>query len=138
MTTLEKSAKAPSVSTVEVFADRETFENSAQVRCAINIRETEHKYELELTAPGFRKDDFNITTYGGLLTISAEVKEEENENEDRYIRKEFLRSSFSRTFSLPENIIVDHISSEYHNGVLIVDLKKNNRFLIGKKHVKVD
>jgi HSP20 family protein len=138
MTTLEKSAKAPSVSTVEVFADRETFEHSAQVTCSINIRETEHKYELELTAPGFRKADFNITTDGGLLTISAVVKEQENENEDKYIRNEFSRSSFSRAFSIPENVIVDHISSEYHNGILIVDLKKNNRFLIGKKQVKVD
>jgi HSP20 family protein len=138
MTTLENSAKAPSVSSVEVFFDRETFEHPSQVRCSINIRETEHKYELELTAPGFRKGDFNITTDGGLLTISAEVKENKNESEDNYIRKEFIMSSFCRAFSIPENVIVDHISSEYHNGILIVDLKKNNRFLIGKKHVKVD
>jgi len=130
--------KAAPVSLVEDFCNPITPENSGEIKYAVNIRETEHKYELELMAPGFKKSDFNITTHGALLTITADTELEENANDGNYIRKEFSRSSFVRAFSLPENVIIDHVDAKYHNGMLIIDLKKTDRYLIGKKHIKVD
>jgi HSP20 family protein len=138
MSDTKKTSKAAPVSLVEDFSNTITPENSEEIKYPVNIRETEHKYELELTAPGFKKSDFNITTHGGLLTITAEIDSKENVNEDNYIRKEFLRYSFGRAFRLPENVIDDHVDARYHNGMLIIDLKKNDRYTVGKKHVKVD
>jgi HSP20 family protein len=138
MSDTKNPTKAALVSLVEDFCNPITPENSGEIRYVVNIRETEHKYELELMAPGFKKSDFNITTHGALLTITAEAESEETANEHDYIRKEFSRSSFGRAFSLPENVIIDHLDARYHNGMLIIDLKKTDRYLTGKKHIKVD
>jgi HSP20 family protein len=138
MSDTKKTIKAAPVSLVEDFCNPITPENSEEIKYAVNIRETEHKYELDLMAPGFKKSDFNITTHGGLLTITAETESKENVNEDNYIRREFSRYSFGRPFSLPENVIVDHVDARYHDGMLVIDLKKNDRYTVGKKHVKVD
>jgi HSP20 family protein len=133
-----KSKKADSMPTLEDFRNLDNLEMSSEFRYAVNIRETDHKYELQVVAPGFRKGDFNITTDGGLLAISVETDHEDDRDDDNYIRKEFSKSSFIREFSMPASVIVDHISCMYHNGILTIDLKKTDRYLIGKKHIKVD
>jgi HSP20 family protein len=138
MSDTKKPLKAEQSPPVEDFRNPITPENSGVINYAVNIRETEHKYELELLAPGFKKSDFNITTHGGLLNISAETLPEENANDNNYVRKEFSRNSFRRAFSMPENVNVDHADARYHNGILIIDLKKTNRYTIGKQHLKVD
>lgn len=112
--------------------------NKRELLPAVNIRETENNYELELAVPGFKKDDFKITTENGFLTIAAEVNNEHNEETENYTRKEFSYASFSRTFTLPDNVIEDHISAKYHDGLLTVDLKKSGKSLTAKKHVKID
>jgi HSP20 family protein len=133
-----KSNKDTSEIMVEDFLKSDKSENPVALNYPVNIRETEHKYELEMPAPGFKKSDFIITSEGGLLTITAIAEHEKTKEDDAYTRKEYLISSVSRAFGLPENIMVDHISARYHDGILTIDLKKNGRFLIGKKHVKVD
>jgi HSP20 family protein len=110
------------------FFDDDRFFNSpwlkGQSLPAVNIRETEKNYEVELAAPGFNKKDFNISIENALLTISAEKKEEEEQKENNYTRKEFSFSSFSRTFNLPENISEDDIQAKYEDGVLKLVLAK--------------
>jgi HSP20 family protein len=123
---------------VEESLDLEKSENPVALGYPINIRETDHKYELEMSAPGFKKSDFTITSEGGLLTITAVTGHEKTKDDDNYTRKEYLRSSINRAFSLPEDVLADHVSADYHDGILTIDLKKNNRFLTGKKQVKVD
>jgi len=105
---------------------------------AVNIRETKGNYELEVAAPGFKKEDFKITTENGLLTISAETKSELNEEKENYTRREFSCSSFTRTFSLPENALEEKIDANYKDGVLKIDLKKTEKSLPAKKEVKVN
>jgi HSP20 family protein len=138
MSDTKKSIKSAAVSLVEDFSDPIMVKNAHEIGYAVNIRETEHKYELDLIAPDFKKSDFIVTTHGGLLTITAETEPEGHANEDNYIRQEFSRSSFVRAFSLPENLIADHVDARYYNGMLIIDLKKNDRYTVGKQHVKVD
>ena len=101
------------------------------------MRETKNRYELELAVPGFKKDDFKVTTENGFLTISAEIKEEKNEEKENFTRKEFSYSSFSRTFNLPEDVVEDDVNASYHNGILSVELKKSGKQLTSKKEVKI-
>lgn len=135
MSNITKSKKAGEDAIVEEFL---AANNPVALHNAVNIRETDHKYELQITAPGFKKGDFSITADGGLLTISAETDHDKSDDERTYTRREFSMSSFGRAFKLPENVLTDHISASYNHGILTLDLKKNDRFFIGKKHVSID
>jgi HSP20 family protein len=91
---------------------------------AVNVKETDKSYEIELAAPGRNKKDFNIAAEDGVLTISSEQKEEKEQKEKEYMRKEFSYSSFSRSFSLPENANQDEIKANYADGVLKLEIAK--------------
>src|SRR5258708_3625667 len=69
---------------------------------AINVKDKEKEYEIEVAAPGFKKEDFNIFIENRVLTISAEEKDEKEVKEDKYTRREFVTSSFTRSFALPD------------------------------------
>jgi HSP20 family protein len=91
---------------------------------AVNISENENGYAVELAAPGMNKDDFKLAVDNNVLSISAEKKEENKEENERYTRKEFSYSSFSRSFTMPEHVNAEGISAEYTNGVLKLMLPK--------------
>jgi HSP20 family protein len=97
---------------------------------ATNVSETENGYHLELVAAGFAKEDFNISTDKGLLTISAEVSEEKTDENIKYTRREFKKSSFKRSFQLPDTINVDGISANYENGILKISLPKDETVIV--------
>ncbi|MNL58527.1 putative Hsp20 family chaperone [compost metagenome] len=105
---------------------------------AVNIRDEENSYELEMSAPGFNKEDFKITSEDGLLTISAETSSEHREEKKNYTRKEFASSSFSRSFSLPDNIEEEDVKASYKNGLLKLSLKKSFKALHNKKEISID
>ncbi|HEU4495592.1 MAG TPA: Hsp20/alpha crystallin family protein [Flavobacterium sp.] len=97
---------------------------------AVNIRETDSAYEVELSAPGKKKDDFNIDVENELLTISAEFKSESNNEENgKYTRKEFSYSSFKRSFTLPETVKEEDIKASYEDGILRITLPKKEEAL---------
>jgi HSP20 family protein len=91
---------------------------------AVNIREDEKNYILELAVPGIDKNDLKIDTNEDVLTISSETKKETEENKDGYKRKEFSYSSFCRSFYIPENVNRDKIEANYKDGILSVGLPK--------------
>ena len=93
---------------------------------AVNIKETETAFELELAAPGLERDNFDISTQDDVLTIRAERQHtsEENNEDTGYKRREFNYSSFARSFHLPEHIDADQIGAKYENGVLHLTLPK--------------
>lgn len=142
MTTLVKSNNFPSLrSVMEDFFNTDVFNKpftNTELLPAVNIRDEEDRYELEMSAPGFKKGDFKITSEDGLLTISAETSTEHKEEKKNYTRKEFSSSSFSRSFSLPDNIEDDHVKANYQDGLLKVTLKKSNKSLHNKKEISVD
>ncbi|MDR3697409.1 Hsp20/alpha crystallin family protein [Mucilaginibacter sp.] len=143
MSNLVKTNRFPSLgSMMEDFWNTDKFFNqpffNGEVLPAVNIRETKNHYELEVAAPGFKKEDFKITTENGLLTISAETTAEKNEEKENYTRKEFSCSSFMRTFTLPENVVEGDITAKYRDGLLDIELKKSGKSLVAKKEVKVD
>ena len=91
---------------------------------AVNVKETDQEFVIELAAPGLSKEDFNIDVKNGVLSISSENETSSEQKEENYTRKEFSYSSFSRSFSLPENINMEDINALYKEGVLSVTLAK--------------
>ena len=108
----------------EKFFDSDLLKNRALP--AVNVRESEKNYEIDVVAPGRSKKDFNISAENGVLTISSEMKEEKEEKEKDYTRKEFSYSSFSRSFVLPENANEDDIKANYAEGILKLEVAKKN------------
>lgn len=100
------------------------LENDKSNVPAVNIKENEKDFELELAVPGRKKEDFRIEINENLLTISTESKTEENVEKDNYTRREFAYSSFKRAFTLPETIDEENIKANYENGILKFTLPK--------------
>jgi len=105
---------------------------------AVNISENKERFDVTIAAPGMKKDDFNIDVDGNTLTISAETREEKEEKENRYTRKEYSYSSFSRSFSLPDGVNKDKIDASYDNGILKLSLPKTEEAKkAASKHISV-
>jgi len=105
---------------------------------SVNIVENKDNYEVSLAAPGMKKDDFKIDIDANTLTISAEKEEKKVENEERYTRKEFNYTSFSRSFSLPDWVNKDRIDASYENGLLKLTLPKTEEARkIASRHIAV-
>ncbi|MEQ7801955.1 Hsp20/alpha crystallin family protein [Pedobacter sp. ASV1-7] len=142
MKTLVKSNGFPTLrSAMEDFFNSDFFNKpfmDTESLPAVNIRDEENSYELEMSAPGFNKEDFKITSEDGLLTISAETSSEHREEKKNYTRKEFASSSFSRSFSLPDNIEEEDVKASYKNGLLKLSLKKSFKALHNKKEISID
>lgn len=87
---------------------------------AVNIKETADSYEVEVAAPGMTKNDFKVELDGNALTISSERSQQKEENEgERYTRKEFSYQSFQRTFTLQKEVVdIEKIEAKYENGLL--------------------
>lgn len=91
---------------------------------AINVSETEKEFKLTVAAPGMDKKDFKVEAYDEMLTISAEHEREEKEENGRFNRREYNFSSWSRSFTLPENCDAGKIEASYVNGELKVTIPK--------------
>jgi HSP20 family protein len=91
---------------------------------AVNISEHKNEYQVALAIPGMKKDDFKIDVDGNMLTISSEKEETREEKEKKFTRKEYNYSSFSRSFTLPEEINKENIEATYQDGVLNISLPR--------------
>lgn len=107
----------------------EWFENGGMIGRmlkvpAVNITEHEKEYQVALAAPGLKKDDFKIDMDGNMVTIRSEKEESKEDKDKRYTRKEYSYSSFSRSFTLPEDVNRDKIEARYEDGVLTLLLPR--------------
>ncbi|MEO8933751.1 MAG: Hsp20/alpha crystallin family protein [Xanthomarina sp.] len=94
---------------------------------AVNLVESDNSYEIHMAAPGLKKEDFKISLENKVLTISSEKSTESEEVEDKFTRKEYSYSSFSRSFTLPENTDIEGIEAKYENGELRLNLPKKEK-----------
>ena len=94
---------------------------------AVNIRENNESFTVEMAAPGMNKEDFKIELHGNNLMITSEKNtQDETKEVERYTKKEFSYQSFSRAFTLAKDVVdAERIEARYENGVL--------RLLIPKK-----
>ncbi|MBT8283225.1 MAG: Hsp20/alpha crystallin family protein [Muriicola sp.] len=104
-------------------------ENFVSTLPAVNIKEDDMGFNLELAIPGKNKNDFNVEVDKDVLTISMESKTEDEKTEDNYTRKEFSYSSFKRSFTLPDTVNSDKIKATYEEGILSLQLPKKEEAL---------
>lgn len=118
--------------------DHVDFFNRKGMDPLANILEHPDSFELDLAAPGLKKDDFKIHLENNVLTISSEIRDEEEEETKNYTRKEFHYSSFSRSFTLPRSVDLEKIRADYESGILKVMLpKKEDARVDVKKEIKI-
>lgn len=94
---------------------------------AINVKESDKAYTVEVAAPGMTKEDFNVhINDDGNLIIKMEQKNEKKEEDknSRYLRREFSYSKYEQTLILPDDVKKEDISAKVDNGVLTVELPK--------------
>lgn len=116
----------------------QNFWNGKISEPALNIKETDNDFEIELAAPGFSKKDFEVTIENGLLNIKAEKSTSKDETEDKYTRREFSYNAFERSLQLPESIQQEAIKAKYNDGILSFHLiKKEEAKKLPPKKVQI-
>ena len=105
----------------DYFGGVQTFASNVP---SVNIKETETLFQIELAAPGLKKEDFKVNVHENTLTISTEKKEENTETVGKYTRKEFNFSTFKRSFTLPKTVDSEKIVATYNDGILGLELPK--------------
>jgi HSP20 family protein len=103
----------------------------------VNIHEANDGYQLELVAPGLKKDAFKISLDKGVLSISYEHKQEAENKDLKTHRKEFRSSSFKRSFTVDEKVNTDGIEAKYEDGVLKLWLPKKDEVKVMPKEIAV-
>jgi len=98
---------------------------------AVNIKETEKNYDIQIAAPGMTKDDFKLSiNENNEIVISLEKKENKEEKNDKeekhgtWLRREFSYASYSQSFVIPEDVEIEKIAAKMEHGVLNIDLPK--------------
>ena len=105
---------------------------------AVNIKELDTHFEIELAIPGKNKNDFEIEIEDGLLSISSSFNKEEKVDNSKLTRIEFDYNSFKRTFSIPNSVDSSKIEATYKEGILKISLSKRDEALPEpKKLIKV-
>ncbi len=93
---------------------------------AMNVKERKKDYEVEFAAPGFDKNDFEVSIEDDVLHVSAKKEQEETKEEEDYSRKEFSYKSFQRSSTLPSSVDLEQsVTASYDNGILKIRLLKN-------------
>ncbi len=121
---------------LDEFLNTDIFNDMPQVASsvpAVNIKETDKAYVIELAAPGLKKDDFDIDLDNNVLTISYKKKEEKKEEEGNYTRREFYFTEFKRSFTLPETANLEKIEAKYKDGILEVTIEKKEEAQVKPK-----
>nr|WP_294781302.1 Hsp20/alpha crystallin family protein [uncultured Flavobacterium sp.] len=105
--------------------ENNNFSTTRTTLPSVNIKETADNYEVEVAAPGMRKEDFKITLDDGQLIISSVKENEVNTQKENFTRREFSYQSFQRSFVLPKNVVDEEkISARYENGLLLLSIPK--------------
>lgn len=110
--------------------------NVSRSQVPVNILETDKAWELQFIAPGVKKEDFKVQVNDGLLTVSFEQKEENNNNEG-WVRREFRHQSFSRSFSLQDTVDGENIGARYDNGILYLTVPKKEPVQKNSRQIQI-
>jgi HSP20 family protein len=102
-----------------------------------DISETDKEYLIRAELPAVRKEDVKVTVDGGVITIEGERKQQREEKGERFHQVECSYGSFTRSFSLPDNVNVDAIRCEEKDGVLTVHLPKTETQKSKPKQISV-
>jgi len=140
MTLIKWHNRNPLADIVNNFFDNDMADFFGKRACdpAANILENPDSFQLEIAAPGMKKDDFKINLENNILTISVEMEDAQKEEGKNYTRKEFYYGSFSRSFTLPKTIEMEKIKADYDDGILKISLPKKEESRVEmKKEIKI-
>lgn len=104
---------------------------------AVNIKETESSYRLDIVAPGAQKEDFKLHVNDKTLTLSYEHKETANQENEKWVRNEFKVQSFKRSFTIGDVVDAEKINAKYEDGILKVTLPKKENAIATKKDIEI-
>ena len=109
---------------------------------AVNIKETDKAFEIEIAAPGMTKEDFTIRVDNDEELVIALEKKHENKEEhkgENYLRREFSYASYHQAFTLPDNIDVENIKAAMNNGILGIELPKKtpDKQIPASRHIAI-
>ena len=113
-----------------------TAQGADQVPAA-NIRENDTDYHVEVSAPGYTRENIHVSIEDDVLTITGSMKEEKEEKEQNYLKREFRTDSFKRSFNLNGMVDIEKIDAKYEDGILKVDLPKVETEVKKLKEIKV-
>jgi len=116
---------------------KDDFGTKAQGFIPVNVKETKDAYQLEVVAPGFEKNDFNVNLEKNILTISGEKKTESGNKDEKQILKEYNYHSFKRSFTVDEKVDAEKIEAKYVNGVLTLNLPRKEEVKASAKEILV-
>ncbi|TAJ04401.1 Hsp20/alpha crystallin family protein [Marinilabiliaceae bacterium JC017] len=109
----------------DFFINSDDYFTNRKQMPAVNIKETEYNFVIEMATPGLKKEDFNISVENGVLTISSEKEEKNETSNEGYTSREFYQASFNRSFRLPKQIADDsNINARYEDGILSITIGK--------------
>ena len=94
---------------------------------AVNVKESETAYIMELAAPGIKKEYCRVAINDeGNLTIAIENKQEHKQEDKHhhYLRREFSYSNYEQSYTLPDDVVKDQISAKVEDGILTVTMPK--------------
>jgi len=119
------------------FWDTGGFQRSNRI--PVNIRETEDQYQLDVVAPGYRKEGFNIQVESNILTVSHNDNQENNEHgtKDKWVRNEYVPKPFSRNFTLDDTVDVNNINATYVDGILHLSMAKNEKAKTISRNIQI-
>ena len=109
------------------FFDTDFMGRANATAPAINVKESDGEYTVELAAPGLKKEDFNVNIdRDGNLHIHMESKAEHKDEDKKshYLRREFSYSKYEQKLLLPDDVDKDRIEAKVNDGVLTVNLPK--------------
>jgi HSP20 family protein len=112
---------------------------SYTLRCkpAVNVVEQDNAYQIDVAAPGFERSELKVTMDKNLLTISSVPAQKQEEKKEKFLKKEYSTSSFTRSFELPENIDADKIEASHKNGVLSITVPKKAKVEIPVQDIEI-
>ena len=93
----------------------------------VDIKETDNGYMVQAPIPGVRPEDVEVSFSDGVLTINATRREEREQREGRFLRREIAFGNYQRRIALPGDVQADNITARFDNGVLTIEVPRSAR-----------
>ena len=118
----------------DFFGGDDFFTRRESAIMKTDIKELKDKYIIEVDLPGYEKENIDLKLKDGYLNVNAKViKENNNENDEKYVHKERYYGECSRSFFVGDDIVEEDINAEFKNGTLSISIPKKEE---SKKYIK--
>jgi len=104
---------------------------------AVNISESAEAYQIDLAAPGLKKEDFRVSVERDTLSITSQSSEKNSAEGKTYNRREYSFAAFTRSFTLPESADAERIQASYTDGVLMLVLPKKEEAKAVSRQIEI-